>query len=358
MSSKDAQRRTWSSIEYIGMGVLILLLLGLLVGPQWMGGLFDAMFRRALPIVANVFLTGLVGTAIIVSVMTGRILERLGLTDALMRVFVPIVGRMGIHSAVVIPGVYNILGDINAAGRIAGPVLKNAGATRDEQKIAIATMVQSQQSFSTFMLGLIAMTAAGISAFPVILLGVFGPLVVMPFLLKHTIYRNTKAVTLAEIPRFTPTGKGALPTIFGGAKEGAELLFLLIIPAVAVVFAFIGALEYIGIWQPINNALVTGLSALRIDPETGIVAILASPTVAMGNLVQTAAGLDPRLVVGSFILAASGFPLSVIFGQIPTIWTGISDLTEREALEAAVVGIVLRIATAALLAITLTPLII
>jgi hypothetical protein len=29
--------------------------------------------------------------------------------------------------------VYNILGDINAAGRIAGPILVKAGATKDEQ---------------------------------------------------------------------------------------------------------------------------------------------------------------------------------------------------------------------------------
>ncbi|MEW6244959.1 MAG: hypothetical protein AB1497_12045 [Bacillota bacterium] len=357
-SQKRAGGREWQSIEYIGLAVLAIALLGLLVAPQKMGGLFDAMFQKALPIVAQVFLTGLVGTAIILSVMTGRILERLGLTDALMRVFVPIVGKMGINSSVVVPGVYNILGDINAAGRIAGPVLKQSGATKDEQKIAIATMVQSQQSFSTFMLGLIAMTAAGIQAFPVVLLGVFAPLVVMPLLLKLTVYRNTRSVTLEDLPRFTPVQKGALPTIFGGAKEGAELLFLLIIPAVAVVYALIGALEYVGVWQVISEALKGVLTALSIDPETGIVAILASPTLAMGNLTKTAAQLDPRLVIGSFILASSGFPLSVLFGQIPAIWAGISDLSEREALEAAAVGIVLRIATAALMAVVLTPLVV
>jgi hypothetical protein len=338
------------------MVVLAGALLGLLFAPHSMGGLFDAMFNKALPIVANVFLTGLVGTAIILSVMTGRILERLGLTDALMRVFVPVIGRMGIHSAVVVPGVYNILGDINAAGRIAGPVLRESGATKDEQKIAIATMVQSQQSFSTFMLGLISLTVAGINAFPVIVLAIFGPLVLVPPLLKFTIYRNTKRVTLREIPRFTPK-TAALPTLFGGAKEGAELLFLLIIPAVAVIYAIIGALDYVGIWSPIQTVLTGFLGSLSIDPETGIVAILASPTLAMGNLTQTAATLPPNLVVGAFVLASSGFPLSVVFGQIPTIWASVSDLSEREALEAAVIGMVLRVVTASLLAFLLTPLV-
>ncbi len=355
--SVDAKRRAWARIEIVGLAVLILAMLGLLFKPDTMGGVFDAMFNRALPIVANVFLTGLVGTAIILSVMTGRILERLGLTDALMRVFVPLIGKFGINSAVVVPGVYNILGDINAAGRIAGPVLVKAGATKDEQKIAIATMVQSQQSFSTFMLGLISLTAAGISAFPVIFIAVFAPLVIMPLLLKWTIYRNTRRVTLDVLPRFTPK-KAALPTIFGGAKEGAELLFLLIIPAVAVVYAFIGALDFVGIWKPIENALTSALTAMSIDPETGIMAILASPTLAMGMLTKTAAELSPKLVVGSFVLAASGLPLSVVFGQIPTIWAEVSDLSEREALEAAIVGTVLRVITAVVLAMVLTPLVV
>ena len=37
-----------------------------------------------------------------------------------------------------------------------------------------------------------------------------------------------------------------LETIFSSAKEGAELLFLIIIPAVAAVFFFIGALKFFG----------------------------------------------------------------------------------------------------------------
>jgi hypothetical protein len=149
-----------------------------------------------------------------------------------------------------------------------------------------------------------------------------------------------------------------MQTIFGGAREGAELVFLLIIPAAAAVFAFIGALDYIGLWKPVEGALTAMLGALSIDPKTGILSLLASPTLAMNTLKDAAATLDPRLVVGSFVLASSGWPLQVILGQIPAVWAANSSLSEREALEAAVIGAVLRVLTAALLAVGLTPLIV
>lgn len=150
--------------------------------------------------------------AIIISVMVGRILERCGFTDALMRIFITIAKAIGMNPAVVIPAVYNILGDINAAGRIAGPILVKAGATKDEQKIAVVTMMQSQQSFSTFMFGILALTAVGVNAFVIIAVSLFIPLVIVPWLLSKTIYRDTKAVSLDELPSFTPN-TAALPTI-------------------------------------------------------------------------------------------------------------------------------------------------
>lgn len=97
-------------------------------------------------------ITGSVGVAIICRVIIGRSLERLGFTDALMRLFIPFTKWIKVNPSVVIPSIYNILGDINAAGKIAGPILVKANATKNEQKIAVATRVQSQQSFSTFML--------------------------------------------------------------------------------------------------------------------------------------------------------------------------------------------------------------
>ncbi|MBS3975640.1 MAG: hypothetical protein KGZ75_02765 [Syntrophomonadaceae bacterium] len=363
-----SKKRVITGIEYFGLGLVVLSLFGLFYKPSAIAGVFDAMVANAYTIF-RVFIFGnwsqgqwtpsTVGVAIIVSVMVGRILERLGFTDALMRIFVPITRYFGVNSAVVIPAVYNILGDINAAGRIAGPILKKAGATKDEQKIAIATMVQSQQSFSVFMLGLLAMTTVGINVFPVIVLVLFVPLIVVPPLLRMTIYRQTKAVSLDEIPRFTPNTP-ALPTLFGAAREGAELLFLLIIPAGVVIFAIIGGLDFLGLWAPVRAALTNMLSAISIHPDTGILSILVSPTLAMGILNNTLnanpAAIPPQLVLGSFVLASSGFPLSIIFGQIPAVWASCTDLNEKEAMGAAVLGAVMRLLTAAFVAMVMAPL--
>jgi len=355
--SKVVIKRKMEKIEIIGLIMVGLSLIGLFLIPQYIAGVFEAMFNRAFVIFKVFIFGGTVGIAIIVSVMTGRILERLGFTDALMRIFVPVMKYIGVNSAVVIPSIYNILGDINAAGRIAGPVLDKAKATKDEQKIAIATMVQSQQSFSTFMLGILAMTTVGIKVFPVVLIVVFLPLIVVPLILRLTIYRNTKPVSLHSLPHFTPNTP-ALPTIFNAAREGAELLFLLIIPAGCAIFAIIGGLDYMGIWGPINLAVTKTLTLFSIHPETGLLSIMVSPTLAMGTLAQAVKEniIPPALVLGSFILASSGFPLSVIFGQIPAVWAEATDLTEKEAMSAAVLGAVMRIITAAVIALFLTPL--
>jgi hypothetical protein len=354
-NSAITPRKRLRGIEITGLVLVILSLLGLLFAPHHISGVFDAMLNKAYPIIVKVFLTGKVGVAIIISVLIGRILERLGFTDALMRLFIPVTRLIGVNSSVIVPSVYNILGDINAAGRIAGPILVKAGATKDEQKMAICTMVQSQQSFSTFMFCIIALTAIQAKVFVVILISVFAPLVIVPLLMKLTFWRDTRAVPLDEMPSFTPK-TGVLPTIFGAAKEGAELLFLLIIPAVGVIFALIGALEYIGIWAFIENGLSSLLSALSIDPGSGIVSILASPTLATAQLKDVAATLPPKMVIGSVVLAASGFPLSVIFGQIPAIWSEATELTHFEAMGAAVIGAAMRLITAGLVATLLTPL--
>ncbi|QRG66248.1 hypothetical protein [Brevibacillus choshinensis] len=354
---QEAQKRAWSPMEWVGLGLVVAVTALLIFQPSVLGDAFTAMLNKVKPIVVDVFLMGTVGVAIILSVMTGRMLERLGFTDALMRIFVPITERIRVNPSVVIPGIYNILGDINAAGRIGGPILKRAGATKDEQKIAIATMVQSQQSFSCFMLGLICLSIAGIEAFPVVFLAIFAPLVVVPFVLSRTIYRDTKSVSFHDLPSFTPSTP-FFTTLFNGAKEGAELLFLLVIPAAAVIFGIIGLLDYAGIWQGIESALSAGLSWIGVEPKTGITAIMASPTLAMAQLKEMAATIDPRLVVGAFVLAASGLPLSDVFGQIPAIWSANSDLSPREALTAALVGMGMRIVTVAIFAFGLTPLLV
>ncbi len=347
-------KREMKRIEYVGFVLVFLSLAVLLFSPKPLADAFTAAANKVKEICFDAFLAKMVGWAIVCGVITGRLLERAGFTDALVRIFVPITQRIGINPAIILPSIYNILGDINAAGKITGPVIKKAGATKDEQKIAIATMVQSQQSFSTFMLGLVSLTLAKISVFPVIVLAVFLPLIVVPFILKHTLYRNTKAVPLHELPRFTPETPW-IGVLFGAAREGAEVLFLIVIPAAAAVFSIIGVLEYAGIWKVIQQGLTFSLNTLCVDVETGIVSVLAAPTLAMGMLTKTAAAIPPKMVVGSFIVAASGFPLGVIFGQIPMIWKGATDLTEMEALEAALIGTVMRLVTAFLIAEFLTP---
>lgn len=354
---KPTQKREVKKIEYVGLILVFASLLGLFFAPGSIAAFFNSMVDRVFPIVVKTTLNGTLGVAIICSVLMGRILERLGFTDALMRIFLPMTRWLNINTSILIPAIYNILGDINAAGRIAGPILIKAGATKDEQKIAICTMMQSQQSFSTFMFGLIALTAVGVNAFIVTVVALFLPLIIVPWLLKMTIWRNTKYVPLDDMPSFTPETT-PLNTLFSATREGAELVFLLIIPAYAAVFAVIGALDYIGVWKPIEAGLTAMLGMLSIDPVSGITSILASPTLAMSQLKDVAAGMDPKLVTGSFVLAASGFPLSVIFAQIPVIWSGTTELTHQEAMNAAILGAVMRILTAGLVAMLLTPLLV
>ena len=355
MKTNNDSRKRWMRIEIVGLALVVISFLTLLISPESISGLFDSITNQVFPIVVNVFLLSEVGVAIIISVIVGRILERLGFTDALIRIFIPIMKVFKINPSVIIPSVYNVLGDINAAGAIAGPVLKKAKATKAEQKISIATMIQSPQSFATLVLGIVVLTKFGISALPLILISIFLPIVLVPIILSKTIYRDTKAVDLEDLPRFTPETK-FLDTIFSSAKEGAYLLFLIIIPAVAGVFTIIGVLDFFGIWTFIQSGMTTILQWLSIEPETGIVSVLASPTLAMAQLIEFN-NINPAYIVGGFTLANSGLPLSVIFGQIPVTWKENSDLSEKEALMPAIIGTLIRFFSCLIIALILTPLI-
>jgi hypothetical protein len=356
MELNKNSRKKWRGIEILGLALVILSFITLLVSPESISGLFNSITKQVFPIVVNVFLLSEVGVAIIISVIVGRILERLGFTDALIRIFIPIMKVFKINPSVIIPSIYNVLGDINAAGAIAGPVLIKAKATKAEQKIAIATMIQSPQSFATLVLGIVVLTKFGISALPLVIVSIFLPIVLVLIILSKTVYRDTKAVELEELPRFTPETK-ILDTIFSSAKEGAHLLFLVIIPAVAAVFTIIGVLDFFGIWSLIESFMNTVLQGLSIEPATGIVSILASPTLAMAQLSEMS-NIAPALVVGGFVLANSGLPLSVIFGQIPVTWKENSDLNERDALFAALLGTAIRIISCLIIGLLLTPIII
>nr|WP_106779631.1 hypothetical protein [Lysinibacillus timonensis] len=347
-------RKNWAPIEVIGLVIVLIALIALLFAPNSLSQLFDLTINEVFNVVVPIFLTGTVGIAIIVSVILGRILERLGFTDGLIRLFVPIMKWMHINPTVIIPSIYNILGDINAAGKIAAPVLEKANATEAEQKIAVATMIQSPQSFATFVLGLIALSAAGINLFPIIILSIFVPLIVVPFILSRTIYRDTRKVDLHELPRFTPNTK-PLETLFQSAKEGTELLLLVIIPAVAAVFFVIGVLKFMGVWELIESILTILLNYLSIDASSGILSILAAPTLAVAQLAEYSNTISPGIVVGSFVIANSGLPLSVLFGQMPATWRACSSLREKDVIEAALIGLVIRFTTAWILGFIITP---
>ncbi|HLR20503.1 MAG TPA: hypothetical protein VK087_00720 [Tissierellaceae bacterium] len=354
---KTQSRKQWSRNEITGTILVVFSVLILFISPHSLSDLFDVIVGKVFPVVVDTFLTSEVGIAVIVSVIVGRILERCGFTDGLIRIFVPIMKFLKINPAVVIPGIYNILGDINAAGRIAGPVLVDAKATKDEQKIAVATMIQSPQSFVTFVIGLMALKKFNINAFPIILSSIFLPLIIIPYLLKLTMYRNTKKMNLEELPRFTPD-KPFFQTLFDSAAEGTELLLLVIIPAAAAIFTIIGALDYFGIWVYIESGFSSLLKFLYIEPTTGILSIFVAPTLAVAELINVASNIDPRWIVGSFVLANSGLPISTIFGQVPATWAQISDLNEREVLKSAVVGTIIRLITAFIIAFAVTPFII
>ena len=352
---QDALRSKWATIEIVGLVLLLLAGLSLIFWPDLLSGVFNSIVSQAFNIAVGVFIQSDLGIAIVVSVIIGRLLERLGLTDAMIRVFLPIMKKMKINPTVVVPSIFNILGDINASGAIAGPVLVKANCTKDEQKIAVATMIQNPQSFSTFVLGIVALRAFGISPLPVILIAIFLPLIVVPFVLSRTIYRDTKPVSLKELPRFTPN-KSIMNTLFDASAEGGKVWLLIIVPAVTVVFSVIGVLDYIGIWSPMQNVLGKILQVLSIEPETGLYSFLVSPTLSM-SMITEYAGILPRLVVGGFVLANSGLPLSVILGQVPSTWKEYTDLDDKDTLKAALLGTAIRLVSAAVIAYALTPLV-
>lgn len=355
--TEQMQTKKMPPMTITGLCLFALAMIALFAWPEALNGGFMAMVNRAHPIVIDTGILSKMSVSIVLSVIMGRVLERLGFTDALMRIFLPIGKLLKFNAAVLIPAIYNILGDINAAGRISGPILVKSKATLDEKKLAIFTMVQSEQSFSTFMIGIGCLTLAGARVFAVVILAIFLPLLICPLIGRYTIYRDCKPVELESLPIFTPNTP-FLNSVFAAGQEGMNTLFFLVLPAFAVVFGFIGLLDYMGIWQYMEPVIKGGLQFLNIDPASGLLSVMASPTLAMNSLTETAASLDPRWVIGSFVLAASGFPLSVIFGQIPLIWSNSCEMKPGEALRPALLGIIFRILTAGFIATVLGALLI
>lgn len=359
-------RKKWKPIEWVGLALFIAFLACIFFAHEQFSGAFNAMFAKAYKMFEfYLFGSSMLGATIVVSIMTGRILERLGFTDALMRIFLPIMKYLKINAAVCVGIIYNILGDVNAAGRIAGPVVMKAGCTKDEQKIAIATLTNAPCSFSIIVLGIIALSTAGINPFPVLIVGIFLPIFLVPAFLR-LFWRDTHAADIKDLPRFTPN-TGVMDLIFGSAREGVTTVITLILPAGCAVFAIVGLLEYFGIWQIFTDSLGGLLQVIGIEPTTGIQTITVAGTLAMKTLggmvspatADAAAGAlyevlaNPavkKLLVGSFVLANSSWPIQVPLGQIPAVWSGVVDLKTREIMGAALIGCVIRLIYAALCA--------
>lgn len=134
-SISKSPRSKWLLFEVIGILLVFGSLILLLFAPNSLSNLFDSIIKEVKPIVVDIFLTSEVGIAIIVSVIVGRLLERLGFTDGLIRLFVPIMKWFKINPAVIIPSVYNILGDINAAGKSLVPFLLKQMRPKPSKKL-------------------------------------------------------------------------------------------------------------------------------------------------------------------------------------------------------------------------------
>src|SRR5690625_7140128 len=109
-----------------------------------------------------------------------------------------------------------------------------------------------------------ALSIFNINAFTLIILAIFASMVVVTFILKMTIYRDTKKIRLYELPRFTPNTT-FLNTIFSSAKEGTRVLFLVIILDVVVVFILIGILRFSVIWQRLEAGMSSLFTSVSIE---------------------------------------------------------------------------------------------
>ncbi|OUN10862.1 hypothetical protein [Flavonifractor sp. An91] len=356
---KAGKKHRWKKWERIGLVVFLAFMAAMLFAPTQVAELFDAMTQKCLDTVVKNWIIGATGVATLVAVMTGRILERLGLTDALIRIFRPIAKLLNINPTFLIAGVYNFLGDANAAGKISAPIMQKAGATEDEIKIAVATMFQFPPTFASFMLGISCLAVAGINAFLALIFSVFLPLILVPLLLRFTVYRNCKYKDVSEVPTFTPT-TGALDTVFGGAVEGAQVLFLTIIPIACAMFSIIAALEYIQIWPFIQNALYGLCQLCCIEPECGVVSMVVAATVGfpmLSDMIQSGMVIAPGVVLATFMLGTSSFPLTLPLANLPRLWSQATGISQGKLLVACLIGMVCRFVSCAIVGYVVAPLI-
>lgn len=354
--------KKWDKTSITGLIVFILFLLALLVFPQHVAGIFSAMSAKAFNFGLTTYLLTTIAGSVIVSVMSGRLLEKAGVTDALVKLFTPVSRLLKINPTVLVPGIYNFIGDVNAASKITSPILANSGTTKHEKMIAIATEVQFAAAFGALLQGIYLLAAGGVNAFLMILLAYILPLFLVPLILRCTIYRKCEYRDVMEsIPSFTPKGKSWVDTIFGGVIEGADVLIRLIMPTTCGIYAIVAVLEYVHAWPYIESAFQWVLALCNIEPVTGMNSLLISGIVGMPQLTaiieEGTQVISQGMVASSFMFGAACMNFVLPCVQIPMIWNQNTDLTFGEAFGAAISGWVLRLILCALVGYVIIPII-
>ena len=338
-------KTVWDKISVLGVIIFLVFMLALLFIPEHVAGLFTAMADSAFENGFGIYLLTNVGAGIVVSVIIGRLLERGGVTDGLIKLFTPIAKVMRFNPTTLVPGIYNFLGDVNAAGRITAPILQNAQSTTDEKKIAIATMLQMPPAFGAFLYGINLLAVGQINAFFGVVLSCLIPLFLVPLVLRFTIYRKCEYKdVMSEVPSFTPK-KNIVDTIFDGAIEGADVLIRLILPTTCAIFAIVAALEYFSLWPYIEQAFMGLMELCNIEPTTGMRTLLISGAVgqpALIELIQSGTVIEPNMIAASMLFGSSCMQFVLPLCQVPIIWRKGTDLTFGQALRACVVSWVLR----------------
>lgn len=358
MPSQNGGKK-WDTTTIVGLIIFLIFMVALLIVPQHVAGIFSAMSKKAFEFGVQNYIMSVIAGSIIVSIMVARLLERGGVTDAMIKLFTPVSKLLKVNPTTLVPGIYNFIGDVNAAGKITAPILQNAGTTKDEKKIAIATMMQMSPAFGAFLIGINLLAAGHVNAFFVIVMVYLVPLFLVPLILRCTIYRKCEYKdVMKEIPSFTPKEKSVVDTIFNGAIEGADTLIRLIMPTCCAVFAIVAVLEYINVWPTIEAGFQWVLALCNIEPTTGITSLLVSGIIGMPPLIemiQGGAAISPGMVVSSMMFGAACMNFVLPLVQIPILWNKGTDLKFGEAIQATIVGWIVRMAYCAIMGYLIVP---
>lgn len=338
--------KKWNKWQIIGVVILVIMLAFLGINAQGVADFFTTVFAQIQANVWDSFIVGPVGVFIVASIIFGCILERLGLTDGLIKIYSPVAKIFNINPTVLVPAIYNILGDSTAASRIACPVMVKAGCTKNEIQIALATLIQAPFTFSNIALSILFLVAAGVNPLPSMLLGIFVPVLILPVILRYTIYRDCKYVDSAEIPLFTPK-TGVVETLFGAATTGMELLLLTIVPILIAIFFVVGALVHFGLWDYISAPIQWICQLCNIYGPEGVTSLVVSPAVAAPNMMAVIASgeITRKVAIGTFILTTGSLTINSAFGDYAKLWNQYTGLKYHSLLAPVFIGWIFKFIT-------------